>query len=131
MFVKDFNDNEKVCFSELLVIMSSIDGEFSMDEMMIVDKYMEVMGIQTLPASIRSVDEIADELSKSADTVKHAVIFELSMVARADRKIEETESHLLIDLCKKLSISREKATLIFEAAEKMSEARSLVSKAIN
>lgn len=130
MFVKDFSEKEKTCFSELLLIMSSIDGDLSMVEMEHLDKYLEEMGLTTLPACIRPIEAIASDLKESEESIRHAVLLELSMLARADQKVEHAESHMLKDLSTKLNIPGKKLAQIDDAAEQLSEAYAAVYEAV-
>lgn len=116
MQLKDFTDREKKSFSELLLIMSSVDGDLSMAEMDLLDTYLEKMGMKTLPACIRPLTEIAEELSASDKEVIETVYFELNMLALADENEDRSESQLLEDLSKLLKITQEKAAEIHQAA---------------
>lgn len=127
MFAKDFNDREKQCLIELLVIMSSVDGDLSMEEMDQLDISLEEMGMKTLPATIRPLKDIAEELSSSAERTLHEILFELSQFSRADSRIHSSETALLQNLAKLLNLSREKLLQIEEAAEKMPLDRDTIS----
>lgn len=120
-------EREKQCFSELLVIMSGVDGDFSMDEMLQVDAYLDEMGLKTLPSSIRSVNDIAAELLKSDISSRISIYFELTILCGIDNEIHRSESALLKTLATLLEIPPEKVIQVEEAVEMMPQSEDRIS----
>lgn len=131
MFAKNFNENEKKYFTELLLIMAESDGDIQDEEKELLEIFRIEMDLKNIPEkSSYDIESVLSELSKSNESIKKAIYFELYTLVKADNIIDDSELKLLNKISSKLSISQDKVNNIRKAADTLAVAYSEIIQQI-
>jgi len=89
VFLAELHPIEKEAFLELAVLMANIDGNLSIYESTILEKYQKEMGLEEYTIKGLSLDEILSSFQNERS--KHIVLTELLQLIYADGIYHEQE----------------------------------------
>ncbi|MEH7419019.1 hypothetical protein V7266_27700 [Neobacillus drentensis] len=126
MFLEELQPEEKIAFLELAVIIASIDGNLSIFETSILNKYQKELGLEDYEPAGMNLDDILN--SFKSERSKNIVMTELLQLIYSDGVFHEQEGEFVrlikehfgfesnefgsfkdwIDKIKELSLTKEK-----------------------
>ncbi len=106
MYLSLLSEKEKKLFLGLAYKLSSIDGEFSEEEKIMIDSYCMEMHIKhEKEIQNMSLHNIIKDLSNIKDLkIKKIIVFEAIGLAMSDRKYDEEERELILNLANNFKI---------------------------
>ena len=101
MYLSLLGDRQKEAFMDLAYLLSSIDNDFSDEEHMVMDSYLNELGITyDYEANVKNESEIVAVLNAgSDDSEKKVIIFELVSLAMSDENFDDNERAFIGRLC--------------------------------
>lgn len=89
MFLAELQPKEKEAFLELAVLIANIDGNLSIFENSIIEKYQQEMGLEDYCIRGLSLEEILQNFTQ--ERTKHIVLTELLQLIYADGVLHDHE----------------------------------------
>jgi len=102
MYLSLLNEKQKESFMDLAYLLSSVDGDFSDEEQMVMDSYLGELGISyDYEANAKTLDAaIGHLLSNGCDeSDKKVILFELVSLAMSDENFDQNEKAFIERLC--------------------------------
>ncbi|MGL5417166.1 MAG: hypothetical protein ACRDDY_12755 [Clostridium sp.] len=108
MFLKEFNNDEKRAFANLIYSLAEIDRVIAKNEKKLIREYLKELNVKEENVSKMSYTEMMFVLKKSSDRIKKITYFELLGLALVDGNYEEKEIDYLDKIAAELNITRDK-----------------------
>lgn len=106
MFLSMLNNEEKKLFAELAVTLSSIDGDYSDIERIMVESYCKEMDIKYICSEMPNFEQIILRINCIAnEKEKKIILFESIGLVLVDGIYDETEKHAISRMEKEFGIS--------------------------
>lgn len=118
MFLSTLNQDDKSKFMEFIYLVANCDDDFVDEEKEIVNNYQIELGLNKIPSTGISLDDIIDYFSSRDDAIKKILLFELYGLILSDNVISDGEKNIIKKIDNKFGLNK----------EKMKEIKSLVSK---
>ncbi len=109
MFLSILNETEKENFLNLLINTAKIDGDFSADEKLKIQGYVNEMAIslEDFSSYTKSNEELISSFQNSSDAVKRVATLELVALSLADGLFHEKENQLIDQMVSKLGLPQD------------------------
>ncbi len=102
MYLSLLNEKQKESFMDLAYLLSSVDNDFSDEEHMVMDSYLNEMGISyDYEANAKTLDAAIGQLLTNGcdESEKKVIVFELVSLAMSDENFDPQEKALIERLC--------------------------------